>query len=206
MLDLSHPSMRGLAMTNKILVSMLSTVFLAVIMASSAFARDYVDRSRVYAEPISMDAPIHVRLFDTSRADLGKHSVRDTANAMVKSAPHLLAVDIVEALRRSGFTQVTLDETPGEPSGGALQLTGRFTELDPGSQNLRVWIGFGAGESKVCIEGELNDAAGTKLADFSDCRKGLGWGASAPQADDGAEILGDRVALFLTKWAEGSSK
>ena len=54
---------------------------------------------------------------------------------MVKSAPHLLATDIVESLRRAGFTAVTLDESEEEPSGEALNLTGSFTKLNPGSQN-----------------------------------------------------------------------
>jgi hypothetical protein len=121
---------------------------------------------------------------------------------MAKSAPHLLAVDIVEALRHAGFTSVTLDESEEGPSGDALNLTGRFTKLVPGSQNLRVWIGFGAGESKVCISGEVTNARGDELANFADCRNGLGWGESAQQGDKGAEILGDRVAEFLVDWAE----
>jgi hypothetical protein len=45
-------------------------------------------------------------------------------------------------------------------------VTGRFTKLDPGSENLRIWIGLGAGESKVCISGEVTDSGGNKLADL----------------------------------------
>ena len=81
-------------------------------------------------------------------------------------------------------------------------MTGGFTRLDPGSQNLRVWIGLVAGESKVCISGEVNDSGGKKLADFADCRNGLGWGASGPQGEKGADILGERVAGFLIGWAK----
>ena len=99
-------------------------------------------------------------------------------------------------------TSVTLDESEEGPSDGSLNLTGRFTKLNPGSQNMRVWIGLGAGESKVCISGEVSNASGEKLANFADCRNGLGWGASAEQGDKGAEILGERVAAFLIDWAK----
>ena len=132
---------------------------------------------------------------------LVKDNPIDTAQAMAKSAPHLLASDIVAALRNSGFSAVTLDESEGEPAADAMNLTGHFTKLDPGSQNLRLWIGFGAGESKVCVSGQLTDAKGKKLGDFADCRNGLGWGASGPQGDKGALILGDRIAKFLIDWS-----
>ena len=181
--------------------SLSITCCLFVLISLSSHAAGRLDHSQTYAGKISRNTAIHVHLFSTSDADLGNPKFRDTANAMAKSAPHLLATDIVEALRNSGFTAVSLDETEGEPSGEALNLTGRFTHLNPGSQNLRVWIGFGAGKSKVCIEGELTDASGEKLADFADCRNGLGWGSSAPQGDKGAEILGDDVAGFLIDWA-----
>ncbi len=121
---------------------------------------------------------------------------------MAKSAPHLLATDIVEVLRRAGFTAVTLDESETTIPADALNLTGRVTTLDPGNQDLRVWIGFGAGQSQVCIEGEITDSMGETLADFADCRNGLGWGSSGPQVSEGAEILGERVAKFLIEWAD----
>ena len=175
---------------------------LLVFSSHSVHAGGKMDSSQVNVGELSKTTAIHVHLFDTSGADLGNPKSRDTASAMAKSAPHLLAADIVEALRHAGFTSVTLDESEEAPSGKALNLTGRFTKLVPGNQNLRVWIGFGAGESKVCISGEVTNASGDKLANFADCRNGLGWGASAQQGDQGAEILGERVAEFLVDWAE----
>ena len=151
---------------------------------------------------MSTNTPIHVHLFSTSTASLGGASARDTANAMVKSAPHLLAVDIVEMLRQAGFTHVTLDESDGEPSAEALNVTGNFTTLDPGSQNLRVWIGFGAGKSKVCVDGQLSDSKGETLTEFSQCRSGLGWGSSGPQVKGEAEALGQGVADSLVQWSQ----
>ena len=153
---------------------------------------------------ISKDQPLHVRLFDSTNADLGKPKHRDTAEMLAKSAPHLVAVDIVEVLRSSGFTNVVLEEQAAPSSGSYLVLTGRFTQLNPGSQAARVWIGFGAGESKVCIEGQVDDETGNTVGSFSHCRKGLGWGDSEDQMGSSAARVGDSIALFLTEWAEGN--
>ena len=179
----------------------LACCFLA-LACHAALAGGKMDSQSVYNGGVSKEAAIHVHPFTTAEADLGKPKFHDTATAMAKSAPHLLATDIVETLRDAGFTSVTLDESEGPRPPDAINVTGRFTKLDPGSQNLRVWIGLGAGESKVCISGEVTDSSGNKLADFADCRNGLGWGSSGPQGDKGAEILGARVAGFLVDLAE----
>ena len=172
------------------------------LTCQTALAGDEMDSQRLYAGELSKGSAIHVHPFSTAEADLGKPKFHDTATAMAKSAPHLLATDIVETLRDAGFTMVSLDESEGNRSPDAINVTGRFTRLDPGSQNLRVWIGLGAGKSKVCISGEVTDSGGNKLADFADCRNGLDWGASRPQGDKGVDILGERVAGFLIGWAE----
>ena len=172
--------------------------FFLALTCQAALAGGKMDSQRVYDGELSKGDAIHIHLFSTTGADLGKPKFRDTATAMSKSAPHLLATDVVETLRIAGFTAVTLDETEGDRSPKAINVTGRFTKLDPGSENMRVWIGLGAGESKVCIAGEVTDSDGNKLADFADCRNGLGWGASGPQGDKGAEILGTRLARFIT--------
>ena len=179
----------------------LACCFLA-FSCQATLAGGKMDSQRVYAGDMSKETAIHVHPFTTAEADLGNPKSHDTAAAMAKSAPHLLATDIVETLRDAGFTSVTLDESAGQRRPDAINVTGRFTKLNPGSQNLRVWIGLGAGESKVCISGEVTDSSGNKLADFADCRSGLGWGSSVPQGDKGAEILGLRVARFLIDLAE----
>ena len=149
-------------------------------------------RSKVYELVLNND-PSYAFLLDTNS---------DTANTMVKSAPHLLAVDIVDRLRQSGFTQVTLDESDGEPSEDTLNLKGKFTVLNPGNQGLRLMFGFGAGKSKVCVEGQLIGSAGEILTDFSQCRSGLGWGSSAPQLEKETEILGYSIADLLIEWLQ----
>lgn len=182
--------------------ALTAILFLSLASLSlGATAAGKMDSQRILSGTLSKKTALHIHPFSTSQADLGNQKYRDTAITMAKSAPHLLATDIVDTLRSSGFTSVTLDESEGKDP-KTLNVTGRFTRLDPGSQGLRVWIGFGAGESKVCISGEVRDASGTKLADFADCRNGLGWGSSGPQVDKGADILGERVARFLIDWAD----
>ena len=162
-----------------------------------------VDQASVSVGRISKDQSVHVQLFDSTRANLGKPKHLDTAQMLARSAPHLLAVDIVESLRIAGFSEVVLDKTPDRSSVEHLVLTGSITELNPGSQAARAWIGFGAGKSKVCVKGSVSDQAGNTLAEFSHCRKGLGWGDSGAQMEDSAVRVGDSIAKFLTEWADG---
>ncbi len=163
-----------------------------------------VDNVTLSADQISKDQSIHVQLFSSADADLGKPKHRDTAELLARSAPHLLAVDIVESLRDAGFSDVMLDEAAESSAKPRLVLTGKITELNPGSQAARAWIGFGSGKSKVCVEGQVDDAAGTVLAEFSHCRSGLGWGDSSAQLSDSAVRVGDSIAAFLTDWANGN--
>lgn len=182
--------------------ALAATCCLLASLTQTAAAAAEMDSHNIYSGQLTKASAVHIHLFSTEGADLGNPKFQDTASAMAKSAPHLLATDIVESLRSAGFSAVTLDETEGGSSPDALNVTGRFTKLDPGSQNLRVWIGLGAGESKVCISGEVTDHTGKKLADFADCRNGLGWGKSGPQGDKGAEVLGERIAAFLIEWSK----
>jgi len=194
-------------MKNKNILYLLPILFYILTLSGCASSlkkstRYKPDNALIYSDMASTKKPIHVHLFSTSEADLGIESSRDTANAMVKSAPHLLAIDIVDKLRQSGFTQVTLDGSDGEPSDSALNLTGKFTILNPGNQGLRLMFGFGAGKSKVCVEGQLIDSSGEILTDFAQCRSGLGWGSSAPQLEKETEILGYSIADLLIKWLQ----
>lgn len=97
-------------------------VLLLTMICRVSLAEDKLDNSQTYTEAISKNSPIHVHLFSTADTDLGRPKFRDTANAMAKSAPHLLASDIVNELRESGFTEVSLDETEGEPSADSNRI------------------------------------------------------------------------------------
>jgi hypothetical protein len=168
-----------------------------------------LDHATLNVGQIAVDSPIHIHLFETSGVKLGKAKHQDTARMMAGTVPHLLAVDIVESLRADGFGNVTLDDPSSAnkgPDSEGLSLQGRFTELNPGSQATRQWIGFGAGKSKVCIEGQLLDSEGNQLGEFTDCRSGLGWGGSAGELQGSAQSIGDGIAKLLGNWAHGKYK
>ena len=173
------------------------------LLALNVFAAENsdtpTDDAKLYAGGISKDAAIVVHAFDVSGADLGKFKHLDTATRSAETAPHLLAVDIVETLRGHGFSNITLSDS-SEPAGDALQLVGHFTEINPGSQATRAWIGFGAGASKVCVTGTLQTAAGDKIGEFKDCEKGLGWGDSSKQTSGEATRIGANIGQLLYNW------
>ena len=163
-----------------------------------------LDHIVLHAEQISQADAIHVELFDTNNAKMGKAKHQDTARQLAEAAPHLLAADIVTELRESGFTNISLAATDDDQSKDhSLILSGQFTELNPGSQAVRAWIGFGAGESKVCVDASLRETTGKSLAEFSHCSKGIGWGASEAQMEADAERLGHQFALLMQNWAAG---
>ena len=173
-----------------------------MLMSSAALGNDKgVDRSNLVADGIAKDAAILVHAFDASGADLGKFKHRDTAERAAETAPHLLAVDIVETLREHGFKNITLSDAT-QPAGDALQLIGTFTEINPGSQSSRVWIGFGAGASKVCVKGSLQTAAGDVVGTFKDCQKGIGWGNSSDQTSGESSRIGANIGNLLNSWAK----
>ncbi len=177
------------------------------VLASSALALaqvnvkgDPVDRAELEVDAIPTNAPIYIKDFSTAGATLGTPKHEDTAERLVEVIPHLLTIDMVEALRARGFdAQMTAgDSIPDD----ALVLTGRFTELNPGNQTVRVWIGFGAGKSRVCIDGNVS-MGGSSLGEFSHCRAGLGWGESKEQVANSADRMADRVAELFARWSSG---
>jgi len=194
--------MRRITRSVVILVAM---PFAALVLGSNVAVADTnqsVDHAKLLGDAISKDAAIVVHAFDSSGAKLGKSKHADTARRAAELAPHLLAVDIVETLRDHGFTAITLSDSPQPAGGEAMQLTGEFTEINPGSQAARAWIGFGAGASKVCVSGRLLDPAGRTIGEFRDCEKGLGWGNSSTQTTGEASKIGGSIAMQLNSWAK----
>ena len=171
-----------------------------LFIGAAAIAVGTVDSSKLHGAAISRDAAIVVHAFDSSGAKLGKAKHQDTAERAAGLAPHLLAVDIVETLRDHGFSAVTLSDSSAADSDGAMQLVGEFTEINPGSQATRAWIGFGAGASKVCVSGKLLDTSGKTVGEFKDCEKGLGWGNSSTQTTGEASKIGVSIATELNSW------
>jgi hypothetical protein len=175
---------------------------IALFIGAAAIAAGAVDSSKLNGDAISRGAPIVVHAFDSSGAKMGKAKHQDTAQRAAELAPHLLAVDIVETLRDHGFSAVTLSDSATADADGAMQLVGKFTEINPGSQAARAWIGFGAGSSKVCVSGTLLDAAGKTVGEFKDCEKGLGWGNSSTQTTGEASKIGVSIATLLNSWTK----
>jgi len=178
----------------------LALIALAATAAQSS--DDSVDHATLHGDAISRNAAIVVHSFDSSGAKLGKAKHQDTARRAAELAPHLLAVDIVETLRDHGFTVITLSDSSVADTSNAMQLVGEFTEINPGSQATRAWIGFGAGASKVCVSGKLLDADGNTVGEFKDCEKGLGWGNSSTQTTGEAARIGVSIATLLNSWTK----
>lgn len=179
-----------------------SALVLCLLVATNVEGKNKgIDHSKLHGDRVAKDAAIVVHAFDASQADLGSFKHIDTARRAAETGPHLVAVDIVETLRAHGFTSVTLSDST-EPAGEALQLVGTFTEINPGSQSTRVWIGFGAGASKVCISGTLQTAAGDVVGEFRDCEKGIGWGNSGNQTEGEASRIGENVGAVINSWAK----
>ena len=171
------------------------------LLADWSVRGDPVDHANLKVPKIAPGSTIYVKEFSTADANLSKSRHKDTAERLVSVIPHLLAIDLVEELRSDGFDAL-LDS--GEPiPDGSLVLAGRFTDLDPGSQSARVWIGFGAGKSRVCIEGEVTDAQ-SSLGEFSHCRAGIGWGESDQQVATSADRMAEQVAELLARWSSGN--
>ena len=77
----------------------LAAGFVIASLGHSAMAVGAMDEENLHGGGLTKSTAIHIHPFDTSRADLGSPKFRDTATAMAKSAPHLLATDIVATLR-----------------------------------------------------------------------------------------------------------
>lgn len=172
--------------------------------ASDSILLDHgpLDKAILNTATIDRTVPMHVRNFDVSQAKLGKSKHEDIARQMAQSVPHLLASDIVNELRANLFTAVTLEQSNTSTDGGWV-LEGQFTELNPGSQAARLWVGFGAGKSKVCVMATLKDDKGSVMGEFAHCSNGLGWGGSDSQLETDAERLGHKFAQFFSNWADG---
>jgi len=153
-----------------------------------------IKHGKLSVSAIPKSTHIHIHPFSTNQINFDS----DTARTMAKSAPHLLATDIVYTLRNAGFTNVTLDETKGGAAEKSMSLVGSFTKLNPGSQNLRLWIGFGAGESEVCVEGKLKDTQGKVVGTLSHCENGIGWGGSKAQIEVEARTMGEKIGAFVS--------
>ena len=89
--------------------------------------------------------------------------------AMKGKIVNLLSDELVKQLKaRKLFKKV---QRNGKPDAHTLILEGKFTEVDAGNRALKVWVGFGAGKSKLTVKGRILDAAtGKELVVFENDR------------------------------------
>ena len=96
-----------------------------------------------------------------------------------------------------------VEQADTEKTAGSLQRTllvrGKVNEMNPGSKALRYWVSFGAGQSRVEIEGDVVDAAsGSVLVKFKHARSsGIGvWGGDYFKfLSDDTHDIGEDVRL-----------
>ncbi len=103
------------------------------------------------------------------------------------------------------FRIVSTDPYFGTQKHGTLTLQLRVTQFSPGNAPVRAFIGFGAGATKIQLEGKVIDnATGEVLAEFADLRMHPGgalvWGVRT--AMDSEYLLG----VDLKQLADGITK
>ena len=101
-----------------------------------------------------------------------------------------------------------VEQADTEKTAGSLQRTllvrGKVNEMNPGSKALRYWVSFGAGQSRVEIEGDVVDAAsGSVLVKFKHARSsGIGvWGGDYFKfLSDDTHDIGEDVGRMLLQF------
>jgi hypothetical protein len=172
-----------------------------------------LDNAVIYRDTIPKDAPLRVRVFSSEGVDLGSGESPEKAKAyaaaqeMKRELPQWSTDRLILELKERGFQDVA--ELPADEPvpAGAWSLEGRFTEMNPGSQAKRYWVGMGAGKSKVCWEARVTDADGGIAADLKHCRMGvMGWfgGRADDQMTVDAAKSSLHLAEFLDQWSAGA--
>lgn len=172
-----------------------------------------LDEIKLYAETLPKASTVVVRTFDTSKAELGTGAEggKDTRVAAAKqiqaAGPKLLSDSFVSTLVATGtFKTVRADDQTNLPE-DALVVTGRFTQIDPGSKAKRYWAGFtGAGRSGTSVEGAVTDASGHVLATFKQQHiavMGVFGGDYVKKMTSDCRSLGEDLAVFVNTWATG---
>jgi hypothetical protein len=101
------------------------------------------------------------------------------------------------------FKDVSILDDAAVPE-NAIVLSGKFTEVDPGSRAKRYFVGFGSGKSGVTVEGSVSDAKGATLVTFQQRRVGVMGafgGDSLKKLTADTKDIGEDLAKFLNAWA-----
>jgi uncharacterized protein DUF4410 len=166
-----------------------------------------LDDIKLYVDRPPASTHVVIRRFSATDADIVNGEKKEETKTMQADGPQMLADRFVAKLKELGpFTDVSILEPDAAPPADALVVEGKFTELDPGSQAKRSFVGFGAGKSGVTVSGSVKATDGTLLAAFEHRRvgvMGLAGGNSLGKLVSDTKDLGDLIAKFLNAWATG---
>jgi len=165
-----------------------------------------LDHVVIHVGSISKDTPVRIQPFSAKNAEIGKvnkESHRQQAEQMKHNAPTMFTEALKTSLREAGFKDVAVVKGGEELPKAYYLIDGKFTVLHLGSQQERLWVGFGAGKSKTCVAGKVTDQAGKDLADFENCRVGTWWGGSEGEMINDSRGSGNHISGFMYHWAEG---
>jgi hypothetical protein len=88
----------------------------------------------------------------------------------------LFAEYLAGALQARGISALAVPRGGTYPQSARFVVTGHLIDVDPGSWNLRFWIGLGAGRALIQARTTLRDATQQSLAyDHTDRSRSLTW-------------------------------
>jgi Domain of unknown function (DUF4410) len=105
------------------------------------------------------------------------------------------------------FSRV-LPTAPAQLPADAVLVTGRFLEVNDGSEALRFLVGYGLGSPTLRARFEISDPAGRVLASFEENARsfdGTGYGAhwNPIEMEDLAEDFAVETAEAIARWSRG---
>ena len=163
-----------------------------------------IDEAKLYVEKLPAATVVVIRPFSATDSDIVEGAKGDETKKMQTDGPKILAEQFVAKLKGFGpFTDVSVLEGGTAPA-GALLVEGKFTEMDPGSQAKRIFVGYGAGKSGVKVVGTIKSGNGMMLAEVEQRRVGVMSGRdniAILTAD--TKAIGEDLAKFLSEWGKG---
>lgn len=166
-----------------------------------------LDEIKLFTATPPASKVVVIRAFSATDADIVNGEKKEETRAMQVRAPNVLNESFVPKLKGLGpFTDVSVLAAGAMPPADAIVVEGKFTEMDPGSQAKRYFVGFGAGKSGVMVDGSVKSADGTVLATFQQRRvgvMGVAGGDSMEKLVSDTKAIGEDIAKFLNAWATG---
>jgi len=186
------------------------------IEASHGIVKDWngsIDELEIL-EPLDLNAysRVIVANLDTSATPLppADENTCGPTKIVLKSASDIFTNALRDEFKEAKSSQEIVgpvDKVTGADS-RTLIVKGKVTEMNPGSQALRYWVGFGAGKSRVEVAGEIIDAQSNKpLARFKHAKaSGIGTFGGDYQKflTDDTHDVGEDIGKMLLYFATSS--